>query len=174
MALDHGVVTELKSNAPAPGDDRVPLTDEHRQNIVDPLTAWLIPAGAGADGGGGLGRQACERTLPIFDGQRRFDLKLAFKRMDKVKADKGYEGPAVVCAVTFQPIAGHRAGSKLVKFLSHGRDIELWLVPVTGSGFLAPFRIAIASMLGNLVVQANEFQAVAQPGPRASLAPAEQ
>ena len=137
MMLDHGAVTELKSAAPLPGDDRVPVTAAHRQNIVDPLTAWLIPAGAG----GGLARAACERTLPIFDGLRRFDLKLAFRRMDKVKADKGYQGPAIVCAMIFQPIAGHRASSTLVKFLSDGRDIEVWLAPVTGTGFLAPFRI---------------------------------
>ncbi len=29
------------------------------------------------------------------------------KRMDKVKADKGYEGPVVVCAVYFSPVAGY-------------------------------------------------------------------
>jgi Protein of unknown function (DUF3108) len=161
MVLDHGAVTELKSAPPLPGDDRVPVTAAHRQNIVDPLTAWLIPAGAG----GGLDSAACERTLPIFDGQRRFDLKLAFRRMDKVKADKGYQGQAVVCAVTFQPIAGHRASSTLVNFLSNGRDIEVWLAPATGTGFLAPFRVVVASMLGNIVVQANEFQALAQTAP---------
>lgn len=165
MVLDHGAVTHLKAAAPPPGEDRVPVTAAHRQNIVDPLTAWLIPAGDG------LSREACERTLPIFDGQRRFDLKLAFKRMDKVKADKGYQGPVVVCAVTFQPIAGHRASSTLVKFLSQGRDIELWLAPVTGTRLLAPFRVAVVSMLGNLVVQANEFQALAQTASRASLKP---
>jgi hypothetical protein len=159
MVLDRGTVTDLTSGAPAPGDDRVPVTAAHRQNIVDPLTAWLIPAGGTADG---LSREACERSLPIFDGQRRFDLKLSFRRMDKVKADKGYRGPAVVCAVTFQAVAGHRAGSTLVRFLSHGRDIELSLAPVTGTGFLAPFRVSIASMLGNLVVQAHEFQTLAQ------------
>jgi hypothetical protein len=159
MVLDHGMVTDLTSAAPAPGEDRVPLTAAHRQNIVDPLTAWLIPAGGTADG---LSREACERTLPIFDGQRRFDLKLTFRRMEKVTADKGYRGPAAVCATAFQPIAGHRAGSTLVRFLSHGRDIELSLAPVTGTGFLAPFRVSIASMLGNLVVQAHEFQTLAQ------------
>ena len=164
MVLDHGSVIEIKAEAPAPGDDRVPVTAAHRQNIVDPLTAWLIPAGDGD----GLAREACDRTLPIFDGQRRFDLKLAFRRMDKVKADKGYQGPAVVCSVTFQPIAGHRASSALVKFLSQGRDIELWLAPVTGVRLLAPFRVSVASMLGNLVVQANEFEALAHTASRAS------
>ena len=37
----------------------------------------------------------------------RYDLQLAFKRMDKVKAEKGYQGPVVVCAVYFTPIAGY-------------------------------------------------------------------
>ena len=106
LAFENGNVMELTASAPEPHPDRVELTDAHRQGILDPLTALLIPAAGGDDG---LTEAACQRTLPVFDGRRRFDLKLAFKRMDKVKADKGYAGPAVVCAVTFQPIAGHRS-----------------------------------------------------------------
>ena len=49
----------------------------------------------------------CRRTLPIFDGHQRFDLKLEFKRMDKVTADKGYAGPVVVCSLRYEPIVGH-------------------------------------------------------------------
>ena len=113
MVFDQGSVTELKADAPAKAGDRVAVTAEHQQGVIDPLTAWLIPA---AGEGNGLGRAACERTLPIFDGQKRYDLKLTFKRMDKTKTDKGYDGPALVCAVTFQPIAGHRAASPTVKF----------------------------------------------------------
>jgi hypothetical protein len=33
-------------------------------------------------------------------------LKLAFKRMDKMTAEKGYAGPVVVCSVSYEPIAG--------------------------------------------------------------------
>src|SRR5712692_7384940 len=68
MVLDQGSVTELKADAPAKAAvDRVPVTAAHQQGVVDPLTAWLIPA---AGEGNGLGRAACERTLPIFDGQK--------------------------------------------------------------------------------------------------------
>src|SRR6266849_821729 len=104
MVLDQGTVTEHKADAPTAAGDRVPVTAAHRQGVVDPLTAWLVPA---AGDGDGLARAACERTLPIFDGHKRYDLKLAFKRMDKAKADKGYDGPALVCAVFFQRVAGH-------------------------------------------------------------------
>ena len=170
MRLEQGNVTELTIDPPAPAadPDRVALTAAHQQGVVDPLTAWLVPA-AGA--GDGLGREACERTLPVFDGQKRCDLKLAFRRMDKAKADKGYQGPALVCAVTLQPIAGHRPASSTVTFLAGGRDIELWLAPVAGTRLLAPIRVQVANMLGNIVVQAVEFQATAQSPARAAIVP---
>jgi len=102
---------------------------------------------------------ACKRTLPIFDGRRRFDLALSFKRIDRVKADRGYGGPVVVCAVTFRAIAGHRRDSALLDFLTGGREIELAFAPIAGARLLAPFRLSIVSLLGNLVIEATEFTA---------------
>ncbi len=164
FALDAGNVTELAASPPPPDPNRVELTAKHRRGIVDPLTALLVPA---ADGGNGLTEAACQRTLPVFDGRRRFDLKLAYKRMDKVKAEKGYAGPVVVCAVTFQPVAGHRSTSAMIKYLSEGREIEMALAPIAGTRLLAPFRISIANLLGNLVVQASRFEALASASLRA-------
>jgi hypothetical protein len=158
MALDGGVVKDLDASTPPPSEDRVPLADAHRQGVTDPLSAVMIAAGGSGDV---LSAEVCKRTLPVFDGRRRFDLALSFKRMDKVKADKGYAGSVVVCAVTFKAIAGHRASSPLVKYLSDGRDIELWLAPVAGTRLLAPFRLSVASMLGNLVVAADTFETAA-------------
>ena len=160
MVFADGSVKELSASAPPPSNDRVPLTEAHRQNVVDPLTAILVPAAAA---GNGLSEAACQRALAVFDGRRRYDLKLAFKRMDKAKADKGYAGPVAVCAVTFQPIAGHRASSTLVKYLAEGREIEIAFAPVAGARVLTPFRMAVNSMLGNLVIEATRFESVAQP-----------
>ncbi|MEA2905482.1 MAG: hypothetical protein QOI12_2869 [Alphaproteobacteria bacterium] len=168
MTFEDGSVKELTASAPPPSPDRVALTDAHRRNVVDPLTAVLVPA---AEGGNGLSEAACQRTLPIFDGRRRYDLKLAFKRMDVAKADKGYKGyagPIVVCAVAFQPLAGHRASSSLVNYLSEGREIEIAFAPLAGTRVLAPFRVSVANMLGNLVVQASRFEVVAPASLRAS------
>jgi len=154
MVLDHGTASDVSGSAPEASETRVPLTEAHRRNIVDPLTALLIPA---ADGG--VTRAACERTLPIFDGHRRYDLKLTFKRLDQVKPDAHHAGgPVAVCGLVFAPIAGHRTDSKLVRFLTQDRDIELWLAPIAGTRVLAPLRLSIAGMLGNLVIQATEFQ----------------
>ena len=48
---------------------------------------------------------ACKRKLAVFDGRQRADIDLVFKRMDRVHADKGYQGPVVVCTVLYTPIA---------------------------------------------------------------------
>jgi hypothetical protein len=164
LGFDGGNVTALAASAPPPGPDRLPLTEAHRLGVIDPLTALLVPAGAGESG---LSAAACDRTLPVFDGRRRYNLKLAFKRMDKVKADKGYSGPVVVCAATLMPIAGYRKSSRLVKFLTDGRDIEVALAPVAGTRVLAPFRVSVANMFGNLVMQANRFEVLAPASQRA-------
>jgi hypothetical protein len=153
MAVDGGNVTELAAETSAPNADRVPVTEAERKGIVDPLTALLISI----EGNGNVvAAEACRRTLPIFDGRRRFDLALSFKRIELVKADKGYAGPVVVCAVEFRPIAGHRRDSALLKYLT-ARDIELAFAPIAGTRLIAPFRLSIASLLGNLMIEANEF-----------------
>ena len=164
LTFENGNVVTMTASAPEPSPDRIELTEAHRQGVVDPLTALLIPA---SESGDPLSQAACNRTLPIFDGRRRFDLKLTFKKMDKVKADKGYAGPVVVCAVAFQPIAGYRTSSPMVKYLADGRDIEIALAPVAGTGVLAPFRLSVSNMLGNLTVNATRFEVTAPASVRA-------
>jgi uncharacterized protein DUF3108 len=159
MVLDEGSVKELTASPPL-GRERVPVTEANRQGIVDPLSAMLFLATtAGED----LPQEACQHTLPIFDGQQRYDLKLAFKRMDKVTAEKGYAGPVVVCSAAYEPIAGHRASTPLVKYLSEGCEMEIALAPVAETRLLAPFRMTVASAVANLVIEANQFEATSQP-----------
>ena len=87
-----------------------------------------------------LSPEACHRTLAVFDGRLRYDLQFAFKRMDKVKADKGYAGPVVVCAAYFSPVAGFVPSRAAIKYLSKQRGMEVWLAPVAGTRVLVPYR----------------------------------
>ena len=105
MVISGGAVKELAANPPTVASpDRVPVTDAHRRGVSDPMTASLIRVPGSGDI---LVPQACQRTLSIFDGRMRYDLQLAFKRLERVTSDRGYQGVAVVCAVRFSPIAGH-------------------------------------------------------------------
>jgi len=113
MTLGSGDVKDFAISPEVPVDpERVPVTDAHFHGVSDPMTGTLIRV---PGTGNPLTPQACARTTPIFDGRMRYNLQFAYKRMEQVKADKGYEGPVVVCAVYFIPIAGfipHRASVK--------------------------------------------------------------
>jgi hypothetical protein len=159
VILDEGSVKDY-AVVPVPGPGRLPITEANRQGIIDPLTAMLFPAAAGGDG---LSGEACRRTLPIFDGHQRYDLKHAFKRMDKGASEKGYAGPVIVCSLHYEPIAGHTPSNSLVKYLSEGREMEVALAPIRGTRLLAPFRLSVMSILGNVLIEANQFEATAVP-----------
>jgi hypothetical protein len=110
-----------------------------------------------------FGPEACPRSVSVFDGRLRYDLHLVYKRTDRVKADKGYEGQAVVCAVYFSPIAGYLPSRAAIKYLAEQRGMEAWLVPVAGTRVMVPFRLAIPTPIGLGVMQATQFVTAAQP-----------
>jgi hypothetical protein len=154
MAFAGGVVKQLVVEPPVePKHDTVPLTEAHKRGVVDPISMGLIP-GAGANG---LSPDACDRKVAAFDGRIRFDLALTYKRMEVVKTEKGYEGPALVCGTRFIPIAGHETGRQAIKSLRDARDIEIWYAPVVGTKFIAMYRISVPTMLGTAVLQATRF-----------------
>jgi Protein of unknown function (DUF3108) len=161
MVITSGTVKEFVADPPtAPSPDRVPLTEAHRRGVSDPMTASLMQVPGNGDT---LVPQACQRTLSIFDGRMRYDLKLAFKRLDQVKSEKGYQGPSVVCSVSFSPIAGHIPDRAALKYLMQLRDIELWLAPIAGTRVMAPYRVSLPTPIGIGIMQATQFVSVPQP-----------
>ena len=118
--------------------------------------------------GNPIGPQACQRTNQIFDGRMRYNLQFAYKRMEQVKADKGYEGPAVVCSVTFVPVAGYVPHRAAIKYLVAQRDMEVWLAPIATTRVLVPFRVSIPTPIGTGVMQATQFTST--PSPHAAAA----
>ena len=161
MVLNDGAVEKL-TVVPPPASDRVPVTEADRRGIVDPLSAFLLPrppATTNGVAGADLSPDACQRTLPIFDGLQRYDVKLAYKRMDKVAADRGYAGPVVVCSIGYQPIAGYRPSTPLIKYISEGREMEIAFAPIARARMLAPFQVSVMSLLANLVIKADRFEA---------------
>ena len=161
MTLGSGDVKEFEITPQPPDDpDRMPVTEAHRHGVSDPMTGSLIRVPGNGDP---LGPKACQRTTPIFDGRMRYNLQFAYKRMEQVKADKGYEGPVVVCAVYFVPLAGYMPHRSAIKYLTSQRDMEVWLAPVAGTRVLVPFRVSIPTPIGTGVMEATQFVSVRMP-----------
>ena len=158
VTLDKGDVKDTRSDPPPDHErERVTVSETDLHNVFDPMTASLL---ATPGNGNPLSAEACQRTMPIFDGRLRYDLKLAFKRMETVKAEKGYSGPVVVCAVYFTPVSGYIPSRATIRYLSKQRDMEIWLAPIAGTRMLVPFRAQGPTPIGEAVMEATEFVSV--------------
>jgi hypothetical protein len=161
MALAGGNVKDYSAEPPLPPHpDRIPVSDADRRGVLDPLTSTLNRVGGNGDP---VSPEACKRKVSVFDGRVRYDLHSEFKRIEMVKADKGYAGPAVVCAVYFTPISGYVPNRPAIKYLVALRDAEVWLAPISGTRVVVPFRFSLPTPLGMGLLQATEFVSVAQP-----------
>jgi hypothetical protein len=161
MALANGNVTNYTADPPMmPLPDRIPVKDSDRRGVVDPMTSALARVGGSGDP---VNPAACAQTIAVFDGRVRYDLHSAFKRMEIVKAQEGYQGPAVVCALYFAPISGYVPDRTAIKYLVALRDAEVWLAPIAGTRVLVPFRFSLPTPLGIGVLQAKRFVSMAKP-----------
>ena len=134
-------------------EGRVPLRDGHRQGVLDPLSALVMPV-RGTDP---FDKANCNRKLPVFDGTQRFDIQLSFSGIRNVRSEAGYAGPVLVCSARYIAVSGHRPDRKAVQFMTNNRDIDTWLVPVNGGTMLIPWRISVKTMIGTSVLEAQRF-----------------
>jgi hypothetical protein len=161
VSLSNGEVKDTRVDPP-PDDERerVKISEADLQEVFDPMTASLL---ATPGSGNPVSAEACQRKLPVFDGRMRYDLKLAYKRMETVKAEKGYAGPVVVCAVVFTPVGGHIPSRGTIRYLTKLREMEVWLAPIAGTRVLVPFRAQGPTPIGDAVMEATQFVTVAAP-----------
>jgi hypothetical protein len=139
MVLSNGAVKEFGIEPEPPVDpDRLAVTDAHRKGVYDPMTGSMLRVPGTAD-------------------------PLDFKRMETVKAEKGYRGPVVVCAVYFTPVAGYIPDRPVIKYLSAQRNIEIAFAPVAGTRILVPFWMKIPTPLGVAMLEATSFITQASP-----------
>ncbi|MDB5559239.1 MAG: hypothetical protein JWQ36_2173 [Enterovirga sp.] len=154
MALAAGNASEIRIEPPfEPRPDRVPIEDEHKKGILDPLSAVL---GVVATKGGPGDPANCNRTLPVFDGTQRFNVVLTYASKRRVQKP-GFSGEVLVCNARYIPVAGHRPERWAVKFMQDNRDIAVWLAPVEGTRVLVPFRIDLRTYFGISVVEAERW-----------------
>ncbi len=137
--------------------DRIPVTPQHKTNVVDPLGAFLVPLDRP---GIPSGHRACARTVRVFDGWTRYDVSLYYKETKAIDGDaSSYSGRIIVCGARFVPVAGHRSSRKAVQDMAANKRLEVWLVPVSNAQLLVPYRILIGTEIGDLIIFATHFKA---------------
>ncbi len=132
---------------------RVPITDDMTRRIVDPVSALIMAVPAGQDLNGPA---ACSRTISVYDGVTRFDVRLTYAGSQTAQT-RGYNGPVAVCSARYTPIAGHRPDSNSTRYMAANNDMTVWLAPLPDAHVVAPIHIDIKTAAGKLVIDAAEF-----------------
>ena len=134
MSFKSSSVTDVTMEPPLPDlGRRVPISTEHRQNVVDPLSALVAamtsthpkPVTAGGE------------ALRIHGGNIRADVSTSFLQMQATQT-AAYRGPASLCSVRYNPVAGHIADASYVKFMRDNQQIRVSSVPTRG-----PFEVLV-------------------------------
>jgi len=161
LVLANGNVKDFSIDPLPPVDpDRIVVTDAHRKGVLDPMTGSMLRVPGNAEV---LSPDSCRTAAGIFDGRLRYDLKLDYKRMETVRAERGYHGPALVCAIYFIPVAGYIPDRPVIKYLATERRMEIAFVPIAGTRILVPFRMTIPTPFGPAMLEATSFVTTAAP-----------
>jgi len=153
IAFAGGAVSRTENVPPnkPPRGKWVALSEGHLRAVSDPLSGTLVRAS-------GL-RDVCDRTLKLYDGEMRADLKLSFAKMAKAEA-AGYRGEAVTCNARFVPVAGYRADRDSIQFLKNKSRIQLPFAPLGDTGVYALFNASATTEIDTLTIKARRFEEV--------------
>jgi len=157
LAMAGGAVKAAEAVPPSRDTpDLVPLQPQHRVDVLDPLSAILAPGRGGGSDGSGL----CDRTLPIFDGWTRYDIRLSPKGTLPNKR-AGVTGPIVVCAARWVPVAGHRAEHKVTRFMAANEDLSVAFGRLEKADVWVPLKVSVRTLVG---VADVEIESIAATG----------
>lgn len=129
----------------------IPIASGHLANVADPLSATLVPAGSPDE--------VCRRTIRIFDGAMRADLRLAPAGRGEISIP-GYEGATVRCTASFVPVSGFQQGKDSIKYLRDRARMTVAFAPVGATGVYAPVEASVSTQIGTVKVRALRFEAI--------------
>jgi hypothetical protein len=149
VGLLFGDKGPISIDSAPPYDSRFPVSEELRLSTVDPVSGILFVAlGSSANASA-----PCGINVPVFDGRRRYDLKLVYESNDKISSKGVYDGPALHCVAHYQRVAGFKP-PKNGKRPTVVPPIDIWLAPLAGGELLVPVRLEIDSDFGGIVARA--------------------
>jgi hypothetical protein len=154
MTMRGGAIVGLQAIPNLPqAADRVPMTAQSRQNVLDPVGAFVVAMDKPGDPDP---NRACNRVVKVFDGWKRFDIHLSYKETRPASGGDG-DAKVIVCAARYVPVAGHRSGDESVAFMADNKRLEISLSPIEGTRYLVPTRILIGTQVGDLTISARTF-----------------
>ena len=118
------------------------------KNVMDPLTSIINVIENIKN------TKSCDQSFKIFDGRRRYDLKIKTLGKENLVNDrpKSFSGNVTTCGVKMIPIGGHRLKSKWKPKQDKFSDFKIYFGKIS-SGLLFPVRMNLERWFGTVVVR---------------------
>ena len=152
IRFTDGKVTSTKVEPPPKprGPDWLPLNAADLAGVADPIAATVIRTDSPD--------KVCGRTVKLYDGEMRANLVLGFIENSRISV-KGYEGPTVVCRLSFEPVSGYAKGRKALDYLKRKSQIKVTFAPLGQTGVYAPIHATVGTQIGTITIRARRFEA---------------
>ena len=143
---------------PPYGDNRYPVSDDQRKRTLDPLSAAVFLTSNARL----APEKPCDALAPVFDGRRRYDVAFSFVKKTDVHMDNGlYSGPALVCAIHYNQIAGYQ--QSVIDQNKKFPKMYAWVVAAKSSAdpkrtYLIPVRVWAETDYGIVVALASQVR----------------
>ncbi|WP_439361546.1 DUF3108 domain-containing protein [Bradyrhizobium sp. DASA03007] len=132
---------------------RIPLLEEHMRNVVDPLSALIMPV---ARSDGDVGSATCKRTVRLFTGAARSDLEFYYTGSEDVRS-AAYKGSVAVCSVRYKPLAGHNPDATMTRFMTSNQRIKVRLAALAAIPYALLVSATLPLPMGTGSVQLDEY-----------------
>jgi hypothetical protein len=152
IVMDYRPDGSVAVDATPDDEERTPVSPAQIANTVDALSAAVQISRSLAETGG------CERTIPVFDGRRRYDMQVS-DRGEQVVTPSRYSlfaGPAHACYSKVRRIAGYTLDAPKKPPRDDG---TFWLTRLTPDGPPVPVRMEFDGNWGTSVVHLVEVTA---------------
>ena len=145
LAYDGDRMPHLTATPPYEPGDLAGVMPYQQRGTQDPVSAVLVPVVASAN--------PCDRSIPVFDGRRRYDLKLSYaKEVSMTPRGLGTPIKAVACNVRYVPVAPIER-RKFTDMLRKNDSMTVWLAPFDQGRVYMPVRLQLRTPLGGAVLE---------------------
>ncbi len=156
ISFKHGSVTTYDNQPPIRKiEPWAELRADDLKSVLDPISAMMITSPSAA--------AVCNRTLQIFDGQTRAQIRLTPAGTEKLSA-QGFDGTAISCNAKFIPVAGYEKDKKSLRYLADKSKITISFASLNtdkqGAGIYAPVGASVGTQIGTVKVRATRFEQV--------------
>ncbi len=154
---DEGNIIEAEAVPEQDWEGRHPLPEDAGEGTLDPLSVIAGIAQLLQNG------DACEGRFAVFDGRKRYDLKVADAGTKTLEPNSYsiFDGVARGCQVDYEMLGGHRIERN--KYAATARERIIWVARPAADAPLIPVRLQIETGYGTVMGHLTGYSVDGQP-----------